>query len=110
MRPGSLKLRETTMTKEQEQDSIERLKEVLKKPTLEMMKDQDINVHRIAERMVERFGPPPSEHSSQEGGELCRAFVKSSVQSIYAEEKLRQHFEKHPGEARSYKDFWGRIM
>jgi hypothetical protein len=96
------------MTSEQEQDSIERLKEVLKKPTLEMMKDQNINVHRIAERMVERFGRP-SEHSSQEGGELCRAFVESSVQSIYAEEKLRQHFEKHPGEARSYKDCWGRI-
>jgi hypothetical protein len=102
MRPGSLELRETTMTKEQEQDSIERLKEVLKKPTLEVMKDQNINIHRIAERMVERFAPP-SEHSSQEGGELWRAFVKSSVQSIYAEEKLRQHFEKHPGEARSFR-------
>jgi hypothetical protein len=65
-------------------------------------------VHRIAERMIERF-PPPSEHTSQEGGALCRAFVVSSVQSIYAEEKLRQHFEKHPCEARSYKDFWPRI-
>jgi hypothetical protein len=96
------------MTKEQEQDSIERLKQVLKKPTLEMMKDQNINVHRIAERMVERFAAP-SEHSSREGGELCRAFVKSSVQSIYAGEKLRQHFEKHPGEASSYNVFWGRI-
>jgi len=97
-----------TMTKEQGQDSIEHLWQVLKEITREMITKaggvQKIGAHKITDAVMRRlfaFGA-----GSSEGDKLGRAFVKFAVQSVYAEAELRQRFQEHPQEKLYYERFW----
>src|SRR5271157_6071710 len=95
------------MAKNQAQDSIEHLKEILEKATLDLIGDasgvQRIEAHTVAERMVEKFASGPS----HEGNQLCREFVETFVKSVHAEKRLSQYLDKHPAEMRSYKSTTG---
>lgn len=59
------------------------------------------NRYYNGELREQRFALQPEDYS-HEGGQLCRAFVETSVASIHAEEKLRQHFEEYANEARRW--------
>jgi hypothetical protein len=96
------------MTKEQGQDSIEHLWQVLEEITHDMIaKASGINkigAHRITDTVIRRlfaFGA-----GSSEGDRLGRAFVKAAVQSVYAEAELRDCFKEHHQEKVYYERFW----
>jgi hypothetical protein len=46
---------------------------------------------------------------SNESDRLSRAFVKAAVQSICAEEELRQRFRTHPQEKLYYEQSWDKL-
>jgi hypothetical protein len=47
--------------------------------------------------------------ASNESDRLGRAFVNSAVQSVCAEEELRQRFRAHPQEQFYYERFWDKL-
>jgi len=93
-------------------DPIEHLRQVLKSTMRELIAReggiQNINAHEIVSRLVEKFAPE-TQHYSHEGGHLCRELVETSVKSILAEERLRQHFKVQPDEEKQYKSFWNSL-
>jgi hypothetical protein len=99
------------MTKEQGQDSIEHLWQLMKETVPVMISKaggvKKIGAHKITDAVMRRlfaFGA-----SSSEADKFGRAFVKFAVQSIYAESELRERFKEHPEEKHYYERFWATV-
>jgi len=99
------------MTKQQGKDSIEHLRQVLEETARDMITKagglEKVGAHRITDAVIRRvFG---FAGGSSEGDRLGRAFVKAAVQSVCAEEELRQRFREHPEEKAYYQGFWDKL-
>jgi hypothetical protein len=99
------------MTDEQGRDSIDRLREVLEGIARDMITKagglEKVGPHRITDAVIRRFFALAA--GSSEGDRLGRAFVKAAVQSVCAEEELRQRFREHPQEKLYYEGFWNKL-
>ncbi len=96
------------LAKDEGQDSIEHLWQVLKEIAREMIAKaggiEKVGAHRITDAAIRRLFAVGS--GSGESDRLGRAFVKAAVQCVCAEAELRQRFKEHPQEKFYYERYW----
>src|SRR5258708_3346899 len=99
------------MSDEQGRDSIDRLRQVLHGIARDMITKagglDKVGAHRITDAVIRRFFALAAGASG--GDRLGRAVVKAAVQSVCAEEELRQRFREHPQEKLYYERAWDKL-